>query len=73
MITSALKRRQSVLEDKLTSTTKKLKDVTNQLQDMEKSCKRISEALLDRSTTKVKRKAWSECSVQYQKKRKRQI
>ena len=73
VITSALKRRQSVLEDKLTSTTKKLKDVTNQLQDMEKSCKRISEALLDRGTTKVKRKAWSECSIQYQKKRKRQI
>ena len=52
---------------------KKLKEVTNQLEVSEKSQKRLSKALLDKGNKKAKRKSWSDCSVQYQRKRKRQI
>ena len=72
VIASALKRH-AVLEDKIADATKKLKDVTNQLQVLEKSQMRLSETLLDNGNKKPKRKAWSDCSVQHQRKRKRQI
>lgn len=52
---------------------KKLKEVTNQLEVSEKSQKRLSKALLDKGNKKAKRKSWSDCSVQYQRKRKCQI
>jgi len=63
----------AALEDKITDTTKKLKDVTNQLQVLKKSQKRLSETLLDSGNKKPKRKACSDCSVQHQRKRKCQI
>ena len=72
VIVSALKRH-ATLEDKLANTTKKLKEVTNQLQVLEKSQKRLSESLLDNGNKKTKRKAWSDCSVQHQRKRKHQF
>ena len=72
IIVSALNHH-TVLEDKLGDTTKKLNEVTNQLQILEKSQKRLSVSLIDKENKRPKRKAWSDCSLQQQRKRKRQI
>jgi len=74
VVTSAFKR-QSVLEKSLKDATKKLKEVTNQLEVVEKSHKRLSETLVDSVTKKraPKRKAWSNCTVQHQRKKKRHL
>ena len=61
---------QAVLANKLADTTKKLNEVTNKLETLEKSHKRLSVSKENRTP---KRKAWSDCSVQTQRKRKRQI
>ena len=63
VIVSALKCH-AALENKITDTTKKLKDVTNQLQVLKKSQKRLSETLLDSGNKKPKQKACSDCSAQ---------
>ena len=72
IIVSALNHH-TVLEDKLGDTTKKLNEVTNQLQILEKSQKRLSVSLIDKENKRPKRKAWSDCSLQQQRKQKRQI
>ena len=64
------------LEEELKETTRSLKGVTNQLHALEDSSKRFSAALRDKgepSSTSRRKKAWSDCSVQYQRKKRREI
>ena len=73
-IIQSTKSKQLRLEEKLKETTRSLKDVTNQLHALEESSKRLSAALRDKGepsthSTSRRKKAWSECSVQYQRKK----
>ena len=47
----------------------KFKQVTNQFKDLEKSNARLLDAVrgITRPRSKYKQKAWTECSVQYQR------
>ena len=65
------------LKSDLEESQKKLKDVTNQLNLLEKSTAKLSSALKNMeqpsSSQSRKRKLWSQCSSQYQRKRRRQM
>ena len=68
-IVTTVTTRCKTLESKLNQSNQKLKEVTNQLQILEKSNARLSDSLRGRthSTTKRKRKDWTDCSAQYQR------
>lgn len=57
------------LEFKLNQSNQKLKEVTNQLQILEESKVRLSDSLrgVTQSSSKRKRKDWTDCSTQYQR------
>lgn len=57
------------LECKLNQSNQKLKEVTNQLQILEESKVRLSDSLrgVTQSSSKRKRKDWTDCSTQYQR------
>ena len=64
------------LEEKLKKTARSFKDVTNQLVALKESSKRLSAALRDEgepSSTSRRKKAWSDCSVHYQCKKRREF
>ena len=64
------------LESKLKQSNEKLKEVTNQLKDLEKSNARLSDAIrggMTQSSSKRKRKAWTECSTQYQRRQRKKV
>ena len=63
------------LESKLEQSNEKLKEVTNQLKDLEKSNARLSDAVRGtiQPRSKCKRKAWTECSAQYQRRQKKKV
>lgn len=67
------------LEDDLNAANKKLKDLTNQYAVLEKSCKQLSNSIAVEGSTSQsavhtrKRKAWTQCTPQHQKKRIQQV
>ena len=72
LIMSALKRH-SAIESELTEANKNLKDVTNRLRAIEKSQKTVIGSAVSSGHKAVKRKVWSDYSVQHQRKRRRQL
>ena len=78
MILQSDKSKFAKLEQDINVANKKLKEVTNQYKALQKSCKTLSATVKAKggktSTPKAtKKKAWVECSQQYQRKRRRQI
>ena len=68
-IVTTVTMRCKILENKLNQSNEKLKEVTNQLQILEKSTVRLSDSLrgVTQSSSKLKQKGWSGCSAQYQR------
>lgn len=78
MIVQSCRNKCAKLEVELKEANKKLKDVTNQMHLLENSSKKLSAALKvnggSRATVGGRhRKAWSDCSSQYQRKKRWQI
>ena len=76
VIIQSSRNKQVKLQEKLKETTQKLKDVTNQFQLLEESSKRLSAALKEKGESKCssrRKKPWANCSVQYQRKKRREI
>ena len=75
-IVTTVTTRCKALESKLKQSNEKLKEVTNQLKDLEKSNARLSDAIrggTTQSSSKRKRKAWTECSTQYQRRQRKKV
>ena len=78
MIVQSCRNKCAKLEVELKEANKKLKDVTNQMHLLENSSKKLSAALKVNGGSRAtvggrRRKAWSDCSSQYQRKKQRQI
>lgn len=74
-IVTTVTTRCKALKSKLKQSNEKLKEVTNQLKDLEKSNARLSDAIggTTQPSGKHKRKAWTECSAQYQRRQRKKV
>ena len=75
--TTTLQSKRRKLKDDLTVAKQKLKDLTNKYTALEKVCKELSSSIACEETTPVvhtrKKKAWTQCTPQHQKKRVKQV
>ena len=63
----------AVLQSKLKESEKKLQDTTNELEALEKSALRLSNAIRGQTSSKCKRKAWEDCTAQYKSQQRKKI